>query len=74
MLTYQEPKIRDLLLSGSIGLEKESLRITGDGFFAKTPHPFMDDPFIVRDFYFSGWAGANVQLADRCGDGGEPDA
>ena len=50
MLTYQEPKIRDLLLSGSIGLEKESLRITGDGFFAKTPHPFMDDPFIVRDF------------------------
>ena len=50
MLHYEEPGIQKLLLSGSIGLEKEGLRITGDGFFAKTPHPFPGDPFIVRDF------------------------
>lgn len=50
MLHYTNPDIRRLLLRGNIGLEKEGLRITGDGYFAKTPHPFSGDRFIVRDF------------------------
>ncbi len=33
-----------------IGLEKEALRVTRDGFFSHTPHPFAGDKYIVRDF------------------------
>lgn len=50
MLDINNDKVKDLLLEGQIGLEKESLRIDKNGFFAHTPHPFPDDPFIVRDF------------------------
>ncbi|MBR1597726.1 MAG: hypothetical protein IJ661_02295 [Lachnospiraceae bacterium] len=50
MLDIKNSKVRDLLLEGNIGLEKESLRIDKDGYFALTPHPFPNDPFIVRDF------------------------
>ena len=51
MLHYQNEDIKKLLFKGSIGLEKEGLRVTGDGFMAQTPHPFAeDDPHIVRDF------------------------
>jgi glutamate--cysteine ligase len=31
-------------------LEKESLRITGDGYIAKTPHPFSLEKNVSRDF------------------------
>lgn len=50
MLHYENQEVRELLFEGKIGLEKEGLRVTRDGFFATTPHPFSDDKFIVRDF------------------------
>lgn len=51
MLHYQDEKVKKLLFEGFTGLEKEGLRVTGDGFFAQTPHPFpADDRYIVRDF------------------------
>lgn len=51
MLHINDEKVRKLLFDGLIGLEKEALRVTGDGFFAQTPHPFPpDDRYIVRDF------------------------
>ena len=40
-----------MLLSGNFGLEKEMLRITGDGHFVHTQHPFPEDEKnITRDF------------------------
>lgn len=50
MLRIDSPELRRLLLSGNFGLEKESLRVDENGFFAKTRHPFADDKHIVRDF------------------------
>lgn len=50
MLHVDDPTVRALLLKGNFGLEKESLRVTPEGYFAHTPHPFPDDDHIVRDF------------------------
>ena len=51
MLHYDDDSVRRHLFDGLIGLEKEGLRVTGDGFFAQTPHPFpVDDLYVVRDF------------------------
>ena len=50
VLHADHPNIRGLLLQGNFGLERESLRIDGDGFLAHTSHPFPDDKHIVRDF------------------------
>lgn len=50
MLHTNHPEIRELLLSGHFGLEKEGLRIDGNGFLAHTGHPFPEDSHIVRDF------------------------
>ena len=50
MLPVDNEKVRELLLKGKFGLEKESLRVTPDGYFAHTPHPFMGEEHIVRDF------------------------
>ncbi|MBR1524641.1 MAG: hypothetical protein IJ641_09345, partial [Lachnospiraceae bacterium] len=51
MLHYDDKNVREKLFKGMIGLEKEGLRVTGDGFFAQTKHPFpVDDLYIVRDF------------------------
>ena len=50
MLHTDDSKVRSMLLDGKIGLEKESLRVDGNGFMAHTPEPFPDDPHIVRDF------------------------
>ena len=38
------------MLEGYFGLEKESLRVTPQGFLAHTKHPFPDNPRIERDF------------------------
>ncbi len=38
------------LLQGNFGLEKESLRITENGYISKTPHPFCDNNNVSRDF------------------------
>lgn len=50
MLHTESEAVRRLLLTGSFGLEKESLRVRGDGSMAHTPHPFPDDGHITRDF------------------------
>lgn len=50
MLPVQDPAVRALLFQGCFGLEKESLRITPQGHFAHTPHPFAGEKHIVRDF------------------------
>lgn len=50
MLHVEHPEVRELLLKGNFGLEKESLRVDENGFLAHTRHPFPDDDHIVRDF------------------------
>ncbi|MGM9661135.1 MAG: hypothetical protein ACI3WQ_11095, partial [Faecousia sp.] len=50
MLHADHPKVRQLLLKGNFGLEKESLRVDEDGFLSHTSHPFPNDDHIVRDF------------------------
>ncbi len=42
--------VRDVLLKGQFGLEKEGLRIDENGFLSHTRHPFLEDDHIVRDF------------------------
>ena len=36
--------------SGKIGIERETLRVDGQGRLAQTPHPFGNDEHITRDF------------------------
>ena len=50
MLHIENDYIKKHILDGSFGLEKESLRVLGNGKFAHTPHPFPDDAYIVKDF------------------------
>ena len=50
MMDIRSKSLRDLAFQGMFGLERESLRITADGRFATTPHPFHGSPRIVRDF------------------------
>ena len=38
------------LWGGTFGLERETLRVTTDGYMAQSPHPFPNDPHIVKDF------------------------
>lgn len=50
MNPISKDNIRSFLNEGTFGLELESHRITGDAHLSHTPHPFPDDPHIVRDF------------------------
>ncbi len=50
MFHIDDDTVKSLLLTGNFGLEKESLRVTPDGFMAHTLHPFPDNKHIVRDF------------------------
>lgn len=50
MFDIHNQKIRSLLFQGWFGLEKEGLRVTENGRFAHTMHPFPNHPHIVRDF------------------------
>lgn len=50
MLHADHPEVRQLLLKGNFGLEKESLRVDAEGFLVHTSHPFPNDDHIVRDF------------------------
>lgn len=50
MLHYKDPAVAAKFANYGFGIEKESLRVLGDGTFAHTPHPFPADKFIVRDF------------------------
>lgn len=47
---FDNKKIRDNMFKGTFGIEKESLRVTKDGFLSHTLHPFINDPHIDRDF------------------------
>ena len=50
MLHLDDSYIREYLLKGSFGLEKENLRVLRNGFLSHTPHPAPGDSHIVRDF------------------------
>lgn len=50
MLHLESPEIRSCLLQGKFGLEKEGLRVCGDGSMALSPHPFDNSAHITRDF------------------------
>lgn len=50
MLHVEHRTVRDHLLEGLFGLEKESLRVTPEGHMAHTPDPFSGSRHIVRDF------------------------
>ncbi|MDE7435191.1 MAG: hypothetical protein K2N01_05165 [Lachnospiraceae bacterium] len=50
MLHVENDVVREYLLEGDFGLEKESLRVLEDGSFSHTPHPFPEDAHIVKDF------------------------
>ena len=50
MLHVDNTKVRELLLTGNLGLERESLRVDRYGFLSQTDHPFPDNDHIVRDF------------------------
>lgn len=50
MLHTDNKKVKNLLLKGEFGLEKESLRVDEEGFLAHTKHPFKKNEHIVRDF------------------------
>lgn len=49
-LDLRNSNIEKYMLKGNFGLEKESLRVTPDGFLAQTGHPFINNPNIERDF------------------------
>ena len=50
MLNINDPNVRQHLLEGNFGLEKESLRIYGNGRLSHLPHPFPNHKNIDRDF------------------------
>lgn len=49
-INFSNAIINEHMMDGFFGLEKESLRITPQGFLARTEHPFKDNPCIERDF------------------------
>lgn len=50
MLNIDNQRVRDLLLKGNFGIEKESLRIWSDGHMSHSGNPFAGSSHIVRDF------------------------
>ncbi len=50
MLHIENYDVKQRILEGNFGLEKESLRIKKDGTLSHSPHPFTDDTHIVKDF------------------------
>lgn len=49
-IDFWNPSVRIHMSEGNFGLEKESLRVTPEGFLAHTKHPFPDNPNMDRDF------------------------
>jgi glutamate--cysteine ligase len=49
-IDFSNLKVRKHMLDGNFGLEKESLRVTPEGFLSHTKHPFPDNPNMERDF------------------------
>lgn len=50
MLHIEDPIVREHLFEGKFGLEKESLRVDGNGNLSHTRHPFPRETYITRDF------------------------
>lgn len=50
MLHIENDKVRNHILDGNFGLEKESLRVLENGTLSHSSHPFPDDEHIVKDF------------------------
>lgn len=50
ILNIENEYIREHILDGYFGLEKESLRVLENGMFSHTLHPFPEDEHIVKDF------------------------
>ena len=50
MLHANHPEIRELLLKGEFGLEKENLRVDENGCLSHSPDPFPEEEHISRDF------------------------
>lgn len=50
MLHAEIADVKEVLLKGEFGLEKESLRVDKNGYLVHTRHPFPEDDHIVRDF------------------------
>lgn len=50
MLHIENDQVRERLLDGNFGIERENLRVLGDGMLAKTAHPLPGDRHVVRDF------------------------
>ena len=52
MIHIEDSYIREHLINGHFGLEKESLRVLESGYFSHTQHPFAEDEtHIVKDFF-----------------------
>ena len=62
-------KLKQELLKGEFGIEKESLRVDARGYLAATPHLVMKEEQISRDFCESQVefiSGVHLQLHDAC--------
>lgn len=50
MFHTEDDIVKSLLLQGNFGIERETLRVDGQGFLSQTCHPAPGDEHIVRDF------------------------
>ena len=50
MNLFYDDSVKEALSRAEFGIERESLRVTGEGELAHTPHPFGADRNIDRDF------------------------
>ena len=50
MLHIHDEAVRAVLLQGHFGLERETLRVTQEGFLSHERNPFVESEHIVRDF------------------------
>lgn len=49
-IDFNNKKVKKHILEGNFGLEKESLRVTSEGYLSHTKHPFVGNPNMERDF------------------------
>lgn len=67
MLHTDNEKVREHMLEGCFGLEKESLRVYEDGHFARSEPPCKNHPHIVRDFA-ENQTEINTPVCSSCGE------
>lgn len=49
-IDFKRAEVKKHMFQGNFGLEKESLRVTPEGYLAHTSHPFLNNPNMERDF------------------------